>query len=96
MAEKCEIVLWPSEEGHDPRCGNERPCFSHEPKQWNLKYCPDHIISIECPKCGNKEGPGGVWLLNGELSYGVGRWPCECGYRIEGKYLKTGEYINND
>ena len=89
MDNKCQVTLWPCEEDMDSRCLQNRPCPSHEPKKHSLKFYPQHTLKMVCPECGNLDGPGGSWLLNGELAYGAtGRWPCECGYEIDGKYMR--------
>lgn len=84
----CNVYMWPGEEGVDTRCGSPRPCPSHEFKKYAILKYPQHIMHIMCPKCGVSKGPGGMWLLNGELSYGNGRWPCKCGYEIPGTLFK--------
>ena len=87
--ETCQITLWPSEEGMDPRCGYEMPCPSHNVKEHTLLKYKEHALIVVCPKCGEKDGPGGSWMLNGELAYGNSRWGCsKCRYRIEGKLMK--------
>lgn len=90
MSNRCSIFLWPCEDGMDPECGQELPCPSHQPKVYNLTHHKESVLSMPCPKCKRQDGPGGVFLLNGELAYGgTGRWPCKCGYHLgEGKIMK--------
>lgn len=91
--ETCGIMLWPAEEGVDPRCGQPKPCSSHQYKEYALLNFPQHIFHLSpCPMCNAPEGPGGVLMLGTkdggrELSYGNGRWACKCGCEIKGKYF---------
>jgi hypothetical protein len=85
----CNVVMWPGEEGVDTTCYQPFPCPSHQPKKYYLKNFPNSVLTMMCPKCGKADGPGGTWLLDGELAYGgTGRWPCKCGYEITGKLFK--------
>ena len=90
MTETCNVQMWPADEYGDATCGETKPCHSHNYKEWYLAKFPEgnYLKITPCPYCGG-DGPGGVWLLNGELSYGNGRWECkDCFKGIEGKLFK--------
>jgi hypothetical protein len=83
------ISAMAADEDHDPRCLQPMPCLTHNYREYSLIHRPYLVMDITpCPYCGGS-GPGGVWSLNGELSYGNGRWECkDCGKGILGKVMR--------